>query len=389
MKFPKKLLIITHVPHWIAEDGSLFAYEPYVREVDIWANLFFEVVICAPRVNGQISGHQARFKNTNISWEPFVYSMEVSRFAWIKRFLQLPFLFLKIGLTIRQFDFIHLRSPGHPALIGQFFVRIFHKDSITKWAGFYGYFKGERLTSIIERNLVRSSGSKHIVLVYGQSQKKHEISFLPALMSTQELNYAKELASQKKWEKPWQLLSVGRITPAKGFNLAILGLGKFYQQNPEVKWKYTLVGDGRDLKNIQAQVKKLGIEDRVFFTGYLPFHEVQNFYASAHFVIMPGVKEGWPKVIAEAWAHGAIPVCASAGLTPQILSDPETGCLFEPNPEDLAAILSILLNLNPSSLIKRSNHIIDYANNLSLEFFENRLREVLMSNFSKLIDVND
>jgi hypothetical protein len=42
-----RLLIVSHVPHY-QWDGGVYAYGPYAREIDIWAELFSELVIAAP-----------------------------------------------------------------------------------------------------------------------------------------------------------------------------------------------------------------------------------------------------------------------------------------------------------------------------------------------------
>ena len=386
MKFNKKLCIITHVPHWISEDGSINAYEPYVREIEIWATLFSEIEVCAPRSTGKPSGHQAALNCKNISWVPFEYFQENGNFAWIKRLLQLPKMVAVLYSSIIRNDLIHLRSPGHPALMGQVLVRLLNKKSITKWAGFYGSFSGERLTSKVERFLVKNAGSRHIVLIYGKTNKENEISFFPALMSEMELSTAKNYSSQKAWRLPWHILSVGRITPVKGFDLAIRGLGYLNKNYPNLDWDYTLVGDGIDLEKMRTLVTNLGISDRVTFTGYLPFSKVQNLYAQAHLVIMPGIKEGWPKVIVEAWAHGALPVCASAGLVPQILQDPQSGFLFEPDPCKLAETLEKIMTEDIKTFQQKSAYVLSLATKYSLDYFKYFLSKILIDYFPFLQD---
>ena len=99
-------------------------------------------------------------------------------------------------------------------------------------------------------------------------------------------------------------------------------------------------------------------------------------YAQAHLALMPGVKEGWPKVIAEAWAHGAIPVAAAAGIVPHLLSDPRSGVAFAPEPESLAKALADLLEA-PESLAERARRVAGRADALSLESFRESLERVL------------
>jgi glycosyltransferase involved in cell wall biosynthesis len=92
---------------------------------------------------------------------------------------------------------------------------------------------------------------------------------------------------------------------------------------------------------------------------------------------MPGIKEGWPKTIAEAWAHGAIPVAADAGLVRWILDNESYGVPFQPSPAGLSeALVELLSNdVKLEALLKR---IVHRAEQLSLERFKTSLEEVLV-----------
>jgi glycosyltransferase involved in cell wall biosynthesis len=121
---------------------------------------------------------------------------------------------------------------------------------------------------------------------------------------------------------------------------------------------------------------ELGIDGKVIFAGAKSFEETQEHYARAHLVIMPGTKEGWPKVIGEAWAASAIPVAAKAGLVPWILSDATAGALFEPTAESLGGVLADLLR-EPAELEAKSRHLSLKAKEVSLGEFRDRLIKVV------------
>jgi glycosyltransferase involved in cell wall biosynthesis len=216
-----------------------------------------------------------------------------------------------------------------------------------------------------------------MVLVYGPTERSHQISFIPALMSEQELEHARSISSGKVWSPPWHILSVGRLVPEKGFDLAIRGLAGLKMSRPELFCQFTLVGGGPSLQDLQALAAECGVADRVTFTGALSFREAQEHYAAAHLVIMPGVKEGWPKVIAEAWAHGAIPVAARGGIVPHILRDENAGVIFEANSKALAAALANLL-ASPERMKTVAKGVYRYCDELSLTQFKLRLVRVLV-----------
>lgn len=377
-RFEKRLGVVTHVPHWRGNDGQPWAYEPYVRELRLWADLFSQVEILAPTGAGPMSGNQAPYDRSNITWRPFSYSLSYKPGSPLRRLTQVPALAWQIDRLISSCDLIHLRSPGHPALIGHLLVRLRRKCSITKWAGLFDAFRGERLPSRLERHIVSWRTERHPVLVYGQTDRPGLIPFMPALMTESELTRARQLSAGKSWSGPFKLLSVGRLLAVKNFELAISGLGELHRRRPDLEWEYVIIGDGPEALTLRAVARDHRIAQRVRFTGALPFDEVQRHYAWAQFVIMPGVKEGWPKIIAEAWAHRAIPVAAAAGLVPWILQGAEYGVAFTPTPVDLADTLVNLMEhrINVQGLLERC---AARSNDLSLERFQERLEEVLIS----------
>ena len=196
-------------------------------------------------------------------------------------------------------------------------------------------------------------------------------------MCNAEIERAREGAARRRWTLPWQLLSVGGLWPVKGFDLALEGLARLRDINPQLSWRYTLVGGGPHAAVLQSAAKRLHIADQVTFAGALNFEAVTEHYAKAHAVIMPGIWEGWPKTIAEAWAHGAVPVGAAAGLVPWIMEGKRAGITFDPTPDGLAAALSGVLS-NPDAMREMSGRGPTLVADLSLESFARQLEHVLV-----------
>ena len=376
--FRMTLAVIGHAAHWIGPDGTPWAYEPYVREARLWADLFERLEICSPAGEGPLRKNLAPYERPNVRWRPIPYTLATGGRAALRRLSQLPGVLVAAHRAISDSDFVHLRSPGHFGLAGAALVRVMRRASLTKWAGENGPYEGERLPSRVERLLQGIPSAPHPVLVYGPAKKRHQISFLPATMSAEELETARALAASRRWVPPWRILAVGRLEPVKNMHLALDGLAELKRRRPDLPWLFTLIGDGPARADLEARATAANLGDCVRFTGALPFRDVQGHYAESHVVIMPGTKEGWPKVIAEAWAHGAIPVAARAGLVPWLLGDEGAGRVVDPTPEALAAALDDLLS-NAAALEERSREIYRFAAALSLEQFRERLKEVLVT----------
>ncbi|HET6272317.1 MAG TPA: glycosyltransferase [Bacteroidota bacterium] len=379
-RFKMRLAVVGAPAHWIGSDGTYWAYEPYVREMRVWADLFSHVQVCGHAGEGEIRGNLAPYNRSNIEVVPVAYSREYGFTGMLQRMFQFPGLVMNIRRAIHDHDFVLMRSPSHFGLVGAALVRLMNRSSITKWAGENGAFTGERIPSRVNRWLESIRGETHFTLVYGPPRYSHQISFLPALMNEEELSEARQLSSRRSWRTPMKILCVGRLEAAKGFDLALRGLGELKRLRPDLMWHFTLVGDGTQNDSLRRLAAECDLTDRMTFTGALPFNEVQKRYAESHIAIMPGTKEGWPKIIAEAWAHGTIPVAASAGLVPSILQDKSSGVVFKPTPSDLVHELAHLLD-DPKKMKDMSQGLYRHAQELSLDQFKIRLERILVDRF--------
>lgn len=376
-RFKMKLGVIGAPAQWMMPDGETWAYEPYVREMRIWAELFSEVHVCGHASEEPIRGNTAPYLKPNIVVHPVRYTEDEGFSGAWRRFWQLPRLIWHTLKTIRSNDFIHLRGPSHFALFGIILVRVLRRVSLTKWAGANATFDGERIPTRVNRLIEALPSKRNFTLVYGESHRPHQLSFIPALMTSEELEKGRQLSGERSWQPPWKIVGVGRLSRVKGYDLALRGVGELRRRAPEIPWTFTMVGEGPERRNLEAIVAEYAIGDRVTFTGALPFAEAQHHFATAHAVIMPGTQEGWPKTIPEAWAHGAIPVAARGGIVPWMLKREGSGVVFDPTPEALADALARLFS-DPSRLHAISDGLFAFANEISLDQFKVRLERVLV-----------
>ena len=141
------------------------------------------------------------------------------------------------------------------------------------------------------------------------------------------------------------ILTVGSFVPQKGFATVIQALHLLRDRKPEVK--LVMVGDGPELAALKREVRRLGLQDRVEFTGWLTFAEVQQRLESATLLVHPssGLGDAVPTVIKEAQAAGLPVVAADVGGIPEILDHGRAGSLFPPrDAQALADRISQLLS---------------------------------------------
>lgn len=107
--------------------------------------------------------------------------------------------------------------------------------------------------------------------------------------------------------------------------------------------KYLIVGDGPIMESLKNLSKKLGVADRVTFTGYQ--EDVEKYVAAMDiFCFLSWDTEGFGQVMVEAQAMGKPVIGTDIGGIPETFQDGECGFLIPPkNSELLAGILVMLL----------------------------------------------
>ena len=100
------------------------------------------------------------------------------------------------------------------------------------------------------------------------------------------------------------------------------------------KTRLALVGDGP----YRQQLEKIFQGTATTFVGYLSGNELASAYASGDAFLFPSSTETLGLVLLEAMAAGCPVVGANKGGIPDIISDGENGCLYNPDGEDDGAI---------------------------------------------------
>lgn len=95
------------------------------------------------------------------------------------------------------------------------------------------------------------------------------------------------------------------------------------------EWRLRIVGDGRERKNLEAQVARLGLQ-RVEFCGLTTTPYV--YYNTASILCLTSSFEGMPLVLSEAQQAGVVPIAFGcvAGIVEMLAPSWENGVLVEP-----------------------------------------------------------
>lgn len=119
---------------------------------------------------------------------------------------------------------------------------------------------------------------------------------------------------------------LGRVSEEKGLVYLIKAVIELLDE--EIPLKLVIVGDGKERKKLEQQVKARGIEYKVIFAGFQT--DPENWYSAFDLFVLPSLTEGTPLALLECMAAG-VPVIASAvGGVPKIVEDGVNGFLVPP-----------------------------------------------------------
>lgn len=136
------------------------------------------------------------------------------------------------------------------------------------------------------------------------------------------------------------VIYVGRLDKEKRVDVLVAGAALLKNED----FQLIIAGKGSDKERIHRMVKKLGIQDKVVFLGYLPDGELPVLYSLATTYVMPSDAELQSISTMEAMASGLPVLGANAIALPNLIKNGVNGFLFKPrNAVDLSKKLKAVL----------------------------------------------
>ncbi|MCC7119444.1 MAG: glycosyltransferase [Anaerolineales bacterium] len=123
--------------------------------------------------------------------------------------------------------------------------------------------------------------------------------------------------------------AVGRLVPVKGYDVLVEAFKQIEQKVPRLVC--LLVGDGECKAQLEEQIKRLGLEGRVFLAGYQDRDMALMILKASSIFAMPSRYEGTPIALLEAAALGLPILASSGGGIPELVADNEQALLIPPN----------------------------------------------------------
>jgi glycosyltransferase involved in cell wall biosynthesis len=375
-----RLLITSHVVHYEFNE-RLFAYGPYAREIDLWAELFREVVIASPCRRQAPPGDCLPFAQQNIRMDAQREAGGDSLFEKLSLLASIPSMTWGLLRSMSKADAIHVRCPGNLGLLGVLLAPLTGRPLVAKYAAQWDAAVNEPWSARFQKFILRSRWWKGPVTVYGKwpNQPPQVIPFFTSLLTSQQMEKARLCAARPRTGQPLRVLYTGRLSKAKHVDTVIKAVSTALKSGAEIEC--VVVGVGPEREALESLTRELSIAGKVRFTGGIPFEEVVRELGDADVLALLSETEGWPKSIAEGMAFGMVCIGSNRGFVPEMLSEgrgiaAETG--------DDAALAEILLDVarSPRKYAVMRAAAAEWAQRFSLEGLREAIRELLLKHWA-------
>ena len=170
--------------------------------------------------------------------------------------------------------------------------------------------------------------------------------------------------------------SIGRLTKQKGMGFLLRAFKKVSSRHPHAR--LVIVGDGDLRSNLGFLARRLGILDKVVFTGIR--RDVPELLQLFDVFVLPSLWEGQPITIMEALAAGRPIIAADVGGNAEILDGGAYGYIVPPgDPDALAESIIMFLADRPYAEQLARKGKIHAEEHLSNEVMVGRYEEVFSS----------
>jgi len=272
------------------------------------------------------------------------HKIQKTSFSWID-ILRYSIAVIKIGRKIIKGEKIDvIQSDPLPGIAGSFLSWITSVPQILIIHDVFSIKKGLWKESLKQKEIsklnaiIRPFFEKTIVRIkYSAIQTvseavKEDLQKIGAKRPIHVIHNAIPIHQVTKLEsKPFQLVSISRLTFYKNVQVAIKSLKIVKKSFPKVL--LIIIGDGPYRKNLEHLVIELDLQENVFFKGHVSENEKKELLAKSQALVFPSKFEGFGMVILEAFEYYK-PVLVSH-IRPQsdIVEDKKTGFVLTPDDE--------------------------------------------------------
>lgn len=264
----------------------------------------------------------------------------------------------KVKHAIKEFkpDIVHSHYASSYGFVGA--LSGFHPYLISLWGGDVFSFPNK---SVLYRQILKFSLSKaDKVLSTSEVMRKEAKKFTDSEVMLTPFGIDVERFAPREVKSFFQSddIVIGTIKTFEkhyGVDFLIDAFSLVKKKYPDKSLKLLLVGKGTQREFLEEKVKRLGIENDTFFTGYINHSDVQNYHNMIDIYVAMSLTESFGVAVLEASACGKPVVVSNVGGLPEVVEHEKTGFIVEKaNSKKLAEALGKLI-CNPELMIGMGN----------------------------------
>jgi len=126
------------------------------------------------------------------------------------------------------------------------------------------------------------------------------------------------------------IIFAGRIVPQKN----PIQVSRSLSSIKDLEWHAVIIGDGSMKSEMESEVLRLDIYDRITFTGWITPDQVHEWFAKGDILFMPSFSEGLPVVGVQALSMGLAFVVGKVGGFIDLVEGGKNGFLHLPTERD-------------------------------------------------------
>jgi len=373
----KKLLIISHTHHYKNENGELVGWGPTIRELNSLSSYFKKIYHIGTLHEDPAPESALKYNSDSIEFigvRPFGGKGILDKFNVLKAGLS---YIEKINSIIDQVDIIQIRVPMGAAnfLLPWFWIK--NKYQKLVWVKYAGNWNQENapLGYRFQKWFLKKNFLSIKVTINGQwpGQPKHCISFENPCLSDSELTEGKHTLNDKSYSGPYKAVFVGRLEDAKGVR-RILGSFKMLKKLNIISVDF--IGTGAHNNEYKKEAENLDFD--FIFHGSVSRNEIPRILKQSHFLFLPSTaSEGFPKVIAEGWNYGCIPIVSNVSGIPYYVNS-ENGFLWDTKEKKFDEFLDNL-SFTQKSLVDKANIGYKTAQKFSFTAYYKKIESLILT----------
>lgn len=164
----------------------------------------------------------------------------------------------------------------------------------------------ERFLALFTDKIITVSESVKNELISLRISKEDEIEMIPLGLELENL-----LGISPREDAVLNVGIVGRLVPIKNHRLFLEAAARVIADNPGLRLRFKIIGDGELRKDLEKYAHKLNIQEQVDFLGWQK--DLVTVYSKLDIVALTSINEGTPVSLIEAMASGRAVVATDVG----------------------------------------------------------------------------